>query len=75
MSVDAGSVAERARPCGVRAVATAELDASRVILEAVLAVTQPPQLKPTIAKVIAPTIAPWSEGTVHLGSSKKFQPF
>jgi len=58
ISAEAGSATERARQCGVRAAATAELDASLVILEAVLSVTQPPQLKPIIARVTAPATAP-----------------
>ncbi|MDP4062999.1 hypothetical protein RBLE17_27690 [Rhodobacteraceae bacterium LE17] len=44
--------------CGVSAAATAVFEASLIILEAVPPVTQPPQLKPAIAKVTAPTAAP-----------------
>ena len=72
MSIDEGSDTDRARQYGVRASATADLDDFSAISAAVPPVTQPPQLKPIIARAIAPTPAPQSAGSVHFGSSKVY---
>ncbi len=53
---------------GVNASATAVLAASFAILDAEEPVSQPPQLNPTIAKIIAPATAPQGADPVHSGS-------
>ena len=57
-STDFGSVRARSKQYGVRLAATATLDASSAILRAVAPLTQPPQVKPTVANAIAPAPAP-----------------
>jgi len=58
ISTDEGSDIERATQYGIRASATANLDDFWDISADVPPVTQPPQLKPMIARAIAPAPAP-----------------
>ncbi len=51
------------------AATTASCEAAATFLAAVPPVTQPPQLKPTMASAIAPMAAPWIQGLVWLAYS------
>src|SRR4029077_3465789 len=62
-----GCARKRSTQIGARAATTASREAVALFLAAVPPVTQPPQLKPTMATAIAPTTAPWIQGLVLVG--------
>src|SRR6266404_9970094 len=62
-----GCPRKRSTQIGARAATTASCEAAALFLAAVPPVTQPPQLKPTMASTIAPTAAPWIQDLVLVG--------
>src|SRR5690348_17340326 len=58
----------RSAQIGANAVTTASCAAIAVSLRAVPPVTQPPQLKPTIAQATAPPMKPHTRGLVYVGN-------